>query len=276
MEPMTTVALKAARKAAELLDTATLHGKPLEITAKSKNDYVTNLDQACEKEIIYHLKKAYPKHSFLSEEVGLIEGGDPDYQWIIDPIDGTTNFIHGIPHYCISIACTYKGKIEHAVILDPVRREEFTASRGRGARLNDKRIRVASKQSLDGSLIATGIPFNGERFKMIDRYLACLKEVAGNTSGIRRMGSAALDLAYVACGRVDGFWEIQLKPWDVAAGILLIQEAGGMVSDFKGGNTMLETGNIVCGSPRVFKPLLQAVGKHLSGPSESGEHEEAH
>ncbi len=263
MEPMTTIALNAARKGAELLDTASAHGKPLEITAKSHNDYVTNLDRAVEKEVIYHLKKAYPDHSFLSEEIGLIEGKDKDYQWVIDPIDGTTNFIHGIPHYCISIACLYKGKLEHAVILDPVKRDEFTASRGRGARLNDKRIRVTSAQGLEGSLIATGIPFSGERFEKIDDYLACLKEVAGKSSGLRRMGSAALDLAYVACGRVDGFWELQLKPWDIAAGILLIKEAGGMVSDFSGGNTMMESGNIVCGSPKVFKPLLQTVGKYL-------------
>lgn len=263
MEPMINIALRAARKGAELLDTAAQHGKPLEIEAKGMNDYVTNLDRAVEKEVIYHLKKAYPDHGFLCEESGNTEGSNNDYQWVIDPIDGTTNFIHGIPHYCISIACVYKSKIEHAVILDPVKRDEFTASRGRGARLNDKRIRVAPASGLEGSLIATGIPFNGERFSQIDDYLKCLKEVAGKSSGIRRMGSAALDLAYVAAGRYDGFWEIQLKPWDIAAGILLIQEAGGMVSDFKGGNTMMESGNIVCGSPKVFKPLLQIVGRHL-------------
>jgi myo-inositol-1(or 4)-monophosphatase len=263
MEPMITVALNAARKAALLLEKATQHRGPQMIELKSRNDFVTEVDKAVEKEIIYNLRKAYPTHCFHGEEGGYIEGEDKDSEWIIDPIDGTTNFINGIPHFAISIAHVYKGKLQHAVILDPSKQEEFTASRGKGAALNDRRLRITPRPSLEGALISTGIPFNGFSYENIDDYLAVLKEVAGQTSGIRRMGAASLDLAYVAAGRYDGFWEMNLKSWDIAAGILLIQEAGGFVSDFKGGNSMLESGNIVCGSPKVFKPLLQIVGKHM-------------
>jgi myo-inositol-1(or 4)-monophosphatase len=263
MEPMITVALNAARKAALVLEKATQHHGPQMVELKGRNDYVTEVDRAVEKEIIYHLRKAYPTHSFRGEEGGLIEGEDTDSEWIIDPIDGTTNFINGIPHFAISIAYAYKGKLQHAVILDPSKQEEFTASRGKGATLNERRIRVTQRPSLEGALISTGIPFNGYAFDNIDPYLATLKEIAGQTSGIRRMGAASLDLAYVAAGRYDGFWEMNLKPWDIAAGILLIQEAGGFVSDFRGGNSMLESGNIVCGSPKVFKPLVQIVGKNM-------------
>ncbi len=263
MEPMITVALNAARKAALVLEKHTQHHGPQQIEIKSRNDYVTEVDRAVEKEIIYHLKKAYPTHSFRGEEGGLIEGEDKDSEWIIDPIDGTTNFISGIPHFAISIAFSLKGHLQHAVILDPVKREEFTASRGKGATLNGRRIRVTDRKSLDGSLIATGIPFNGKSLDNIDSFLSAMHDVAGKTAGIRRMGAASLDLAYVAAGRYDGFWEMNLKPWDIAAGILLIKEAGGFISDFRGGNSMLETGNIVCGSPKVFKPLLQIIGKHM-------------
>ncbi len=269
MEPMITVALNAARKAALVLEKATQHQAPLNIEAKGRNDFVTNVDRAVEKEIIYHLLKAYPSHCIRGEEGGAIEGEDKDSEWIIDPIDGTTNFINGIPHYAISIAYAHKGQLQHAVILDPIKREEFTASRGKGATLNDRRIRVTPRKSLDGALISTGIPFNGYALENIDCYLDAMKEVAGQTAGIRRMGAASLDLAYVAAGRYDGFWEMNLKPWDIAAGILLIQEAGGFVSDFRGGNSMLESGNVVCGSPKVFKPLLQIVGKHMQSIGQS-------
>ena len=261
---MLTMALRAARKGAQVLEKATQHRDIIKIEEKTKNDYVTEIDRAVEKEVIYHLRKAYPEHSFHGEESGLVEGKNRDYQWLIDPIDGTTNFINSIPHFAISIACLYKGKVEHGVVLDPVKREEFTASRGKGATLNGRRIRVSNKSSLSGALIATGIPFNEKTLPYIQAYLHSMEDVLQQQSaGIRRMGAASLDLAYVAAGRYDGFWEIKLQPWDMAAGILLVKEAGGLVSDFQGGNHMMETGNIVCGPNKVFKPLTSIVGRHL-------------
>ncbi|MEC8427943.1 MAG: inositol monophosphatase family protein [Pseudomonadota bacterium] len=262
MEPMLTIALRAARKAGELIERALERVDVVAFEEKGRNDFVTEIDQASEKEIIYHLRKAYPDHTIVGEETGRSEG-DSDYEWIIDPLDGTTNFIHGIPHFAISIACLYKGQIQHAVVLDPIKREEFTASRGKGAALNGRRIRVSNRRSLDGALIGTGIPFNGYAMENMMPYLTALHEIAGQTAGIRRPGAAALDLAYVAAGRFDGFWEMNLKSWDIAAGLLLVKEAGGMVSDFRGGNDCMKTGNVVCASPKVFKPLLQIVGKHM-------------
>lgn len=269
MEPMTTMALRAARKGAEIIEKSLQHRDRIVIEEKSQNDYVTEVDKAVEKEIIYHLKRAYPEHNFLGEESGEVDNNS-DYQWLIDPIDGTTNFIYGIPHFAISIACLYKGKLEHAVILDPMKREEFTASRGKGATLNERRIRVSERRGMEGALLATGIPFGQRTRDHLTPYLNSMEEVLRqNTSGIRRLGAASLDLAYVAAGRYDGFWEMQLKPWDIAAGILLIKEAGGLVSDFEGGNKMLETGNVVCAPPRVFKPLLSTVGSYLKQPPPS-------
>ena len=263
MEPMLTIALNAARKAGEIIELALERIDTLRIEAKGRNDFVSEIDRKAEIEIMYHLKKAYPDHSFIGEEGGVSGNSKSDYAWIIDPLDGTTNFLHGIPHFSVSIACTYKGQLQHAVVLDPVKREEFTASRGKGATLNGRRMRVTERRGLEGALIGTGVPFNGYALEHIDAYLGCLKEIAGQTAGIRRAGSAALDLAYVAAGRFDGFWETGLKPWDMAAGVLLIKEAGGMISDFKGGNTYMDYGNVVCANPKVFKPLLQVVGKHM-------------
>ncbi len=263
MEPMVNIALRAARKAGEIIVRAVERMDRVRIDEKGRNDYVTEIDQAAEREIIHQLKKAYPTHSFLGEESGLIEGSDPDYRWIIDPLDGTTNFIHGIPHYAVSIACTYKGKLEHGVVFDPIKLEEFTASRGRGAQLNGRRIRVSGRQAIDGAVIGTGIPFNGFSLENIDAYLASLHDLAGQSSGIRRLGVASLDLAYVAAGRFDAFWEMNLKPWDIAAGVLLIREAGGLVSDFNGTETYMESGHVVTATPKLFKPLLQVVQKHL-------------
>ena len=264
MEPMLNIALRAARKGVEILNKAAQRRDTLTIETKAKNDYVTEVDRAVEKEILYHLRKAYPEHQFIGEESGITEGNNSDYQWFIDPIDGTTNFIYGIPHYAISVACFYKGRPEHAVIIDPAKGEEFTASRGHGAMLNGYRIRVSERRGLSGALIATGIPFSDRSMSHIRAYLTGMEELLRQqSSGIRRMGSAALDLAYVAAGRFDGFWEISLKPWDIAAGILLVTEAGGLVSDFAGGNTMMDSGNVVCGGSRVFKPLLSIVGRHL-------------
>ncbi|VUD66615.1 Inositol-1-monophosphatase [Thalassocella blandensis] len=264
MEPMLNVALKAARKAGEIIESAFERLDLITVEEKGRNDYVSEVDRKSEKEVIYHLKRAYPDHKFIGEEGGQSGQADSDYEWIIDPLDGTTNFLHGIPQFAVSIACLYKGQLEHAVVLDPIKREEFTASRGKGASLNGRRIRVSSRRGLDGALIGTGIPFNGYALNHIDEYLACLHEIAGQTAGVRRAGSAALDLAYVAAGRFDGFWETGLQTWDMAGGILLLKEAGALVSDFKGGNSFMDSGNVVAGNPKVFKPLLQIVGKHMA------------
>jgi myo-inositol-1(or 4)-monophosphatase len=264
MEPMLTIALRAARKAGEMIERALERVDVVNIEEKGRNDFVTDVDKASEKEIIYHLRKAYPDHRITGEETGTTGSEDSDYEWIIDPLDGTTNFIHGIPHFAISIACIHKGQIEHAVVLDPIKREEFTASRGRGAALNGRRLRVSSRRGLDGALIGTGIPFSGFALDNMTPYLAALQEIASQTAGIRRPGAASLDLAYVAAGRFDGFWEMNLQQWDIAAGVLLVKEAGGLISDFRGGNDFLNTGHVVCASPKVFKPLLQIVGKHMS------------
>lgn len=260
---MLTIALRAGRKAAELIERAFERIDLVTFEAKSHNDFVTEVDKAAEKEIIYHLRKAYPDHTIRGEEGGVQAGKNPDYEWIIDPLDGTTNFIHGIPHFSVSIACKYKGQLEHAVVIDPIKREEFTASRGRGAKLNDRRIRVSPRRGLEGALIGTGIPFSGYSLENIVPYLSCVQEIAGETAGIRRCGSAALDLAYVAAGRFDAFWEMNLQQWDIAAGILLVTEAGGLVSDFNGGSEYLDSGHIVAGGPKVFKPILQIVRKNL-------------
>ena len=265
MQPMITIALRAARKAGEIIVRAAEQVDLIAIQEKGDNDFVTEIDQQAEKEIIYHLQKAYPDHAILGEEGGLIGDENSDYRWVIDPLDGTTNFIHGIPHYGISIACLYKGQIEHAVIVDPVRREEFTASRGRGAQLNGRRIRISSRKNLDGALIGTGIPYKNRSESLIPAYTNSLEAAAKQTAGIRRAGAASLDLAYVAAGRLDAFWEIGLNQWDIAAGILLIREAGGLVGDFQGGSSSMETGNIVAGGPKCFKHLLQTIQPHLGG-----------
>lgn len=206
-----------------------------------------------------------PEDGFLSEEAA----DNParlgkDRVWIIDPLDGTTNFLRGVPHFAVSIACRIKGRIEHAVILDPVRQEEFTASRGRGAALNGKRLRVSQRKSLDGALLGTGFPFKEDQLDSLDNYLGMFRSLVGQTAGIRRCGAASLDLAYVAAGRYDAFWEFGLAEWDMAAGSLLIQEAGGLISDFTGDNQFLEKGTVVAGNPKCFKAVLTAIQPHLT------------
>jgi myo-inositol-1(or 4)-monophosphatase len=259
MEPMINIALRAARKAGENIVRASDDLDRVDIVAKGVNDYVSEVDIAAEQEIIYHLQKAYPDHAILGEETGLTGSEDADYCWIIDPLDGTTNYTRGIPHYAVSIACTYKGKLEHAVIVDPVRREEFTASRGRGASLNGRRLRVSKRKSLEGALLGTGIPFKGHCDDKLEPYAKSVEVLAGQCAGIRRAGAASLDLAYVAAGRLDAFWEIGLAKWDIAAGALLVKEAGGLVADINASDNYLESGNIVCGNPKCFKAVLQAT-----------------
>ena len=259
MEPMINIALRAARKAGENIVRASDDLERFEVRAKGVNNFVSDVDVAAEKEIIYHLHKAYPDHAILGEETGLSGSEDADYRWVIDPLDGTTNFVRGIPHYAVSIACLYKGKLEHAVIVDPVRREEFTASRGRGAQLNGRRIRVSKLPGLDGALLGTGIPFKDHCDDKLGPYSKAVEVLAGQCAGIRRAGAASLDLAYVAAGRLDGFWEIGLAPWDIAAGALLVREAGGLVADIDASENFMQSGNIVCGNPKCFKAVLQVV-----------------
>lgn len=263
MEPMVNIALRAARRAGDMIARAVERTDSLKVDEKGRNDFVTDIDHAAEKEIIGQLQKAYPDHRILGEESGQMGNPNSDYEWIIDPLDGTTNFIHGIPHFAVSIGCAFRGRLEHAVIYDPIKQEEFTASRGRGAMLNGRRIRVTGRTNMQGALIATGIPFNQPSIAHMEPYLECLHAFAAQSSGIRRLGVASLDLAYVAAGRFDAFWEMYLKPWDIAAGVLLVKEAGGMVSDFRGGENYMDSGHIVGATPRLFKPSLQTVQKHL-------------
>jgi len=261
MQPMLNIALRAARSAGEKIVRASDRLDLIKVDEKGVNDFVTDVDRNAEQEIISIIHRAYPSHGYLGEESGS-SNPDSDYIWVIDPLDGTTNFIRGIPHYAVSIGCLLDGKLEHAVVYNPVTREEFTASRGYGAQLNGKRLRVTSRSTLDGALVGTGIPFRHHKEELLPAYMKTLAEVASRTAGIRRPGSAALDLAYVAAGRYDAFWEMGLKPWDMAAGALLVTEAGGLVSDFNGGNDFLENGNIVCGNPKCFKQVLQIVNSN--------------
>ncbi len=260
MNPTLNIAVRAARSAGNViirnlgkLDTLAIH-------TKDRNDFVTEVDRQAEQEIIYILRKAFPGHGILAEESGVQEGND--YQWIIDPLDGTTNFLHGFPQFAVSIAMRHKGRMEHGVIYDPLRQELFTATRGGGAMLNDQRIRVTKRKTLEGSLLGTGFPFKSQQH--LDAYLDMFRALFPQTAGIRRAGSAALDLAYVAAGRLDGFWEIGLSIWDMAAGVLLIQEAGGLSSDLTGGNNHLESGNIVAGNPKLFAEILKTIRPYVS------------
>lgn len=261
MHPILTVATKAAREAGRIINKASNDVNALKVQSKDFNDFVSEVDHAAEQAIIDTLKYAYPEHGFLGEESGK-SNSESDDIWIIDPLDGTTNFLHNFPVYCVSIALQQKGVLTQAVIYDPVRNDLFTATKGRGAFLNDKRIRVANRSKLQASLIATGFPFRD--FTHLDTYLAMLKDMIKNTTGIRRPGSAALDLAYMAAGYTDGFFEIGLSSWDVAAGGLIVQEAGGMVGDFEGNESWLTTGNIVAANPKIFAQMLQLLSPHLT------------
>ncbi len=261
MHPMLSIAVKAAREAGRIINRASQDVGSIAIQTKNYNDFVSEVDRSAEQAIINVLKDAYPDHGFWGEESGH-ENHEADNIWIIDPLDGTTNFLHGFPQYCISIALQQKGVLTQAVIYDPVRNDLFTATKGRGAFLNDKRIRVTNRSKLQDSLIATGFPFRD--FTHLDAYLGMFKDMIKKTTGIRRPGSAALDLAYVAVGWVDGFFEINLSAWDIAAGGLIVQEAGGIVGDFEGNESWLETGNIVAANPKVFAQMLQVLNPHLT------------
>jgi myo-inositol-1(or 4)-monophosphatase len=252
---MLNIAVKAARRAGGIINRAARDLDGVSVASKRQNDFVTEVDRAAEAEIIDVLRKAYPDHAILAEESGA--AGSSEYQWIIDPLDGTTNFIHGFPQYAVSIALRHRGVLTQAVVYDPTKNELFTATRGRGAFLDDKRLRVSKRAKLGESLIGTGFPF--KELEHLEEYVRALKAMMSGTAGVRRAGAAALDLAYVAAGRLDGFWEIGLSPWDMAAGALLILEAGGLVTDFDGEPEYLERGQIVAGTPKIFPSLLQAV-----------------
>jgi myo-inositol-1(or 4)-monophosphatase len=256
---MLNTAIKAARRAGSLINRATNDLDKLTIEHKAQNDFVSEVDRAAEQAIIEVLKDAYPQHSILAEESGA-SGGETEYQWIIDPLDGTTNFLHGFPQYCVSIALAVKGQVSHGVVYDPTRNDLFTASKGGGAFLNERRIRVSKTLQLKDALLGTGFPF--KEFSQFDQFIATFKELTMKCAGIRRPGAAALDLAYVACGRYDGFWEQGLHAWDMAAGSLLIKEAGGLVTDFSGEDDYLGSGKILAATPKIFPSLLKVIQSH--------------
>lgn len=264
MHPFVRVASQAARKASEVITRGWRDIDIIRVEEKSKNDYVTTIDRAAEEILVEEISARFPDHSFIGEEFGQKGPKDAEVVWIIDPLDGTTNFVHGISKFAISIGCQVKGRMEHGLIYDPIMDEEFSASRGQGARLNGKRLRVREQKTLQGALLATGIPYSDKNMEYLTAYLALTEELLRNsTAGIRRLGAASLDLAYVAAGRFDGFYEMNLKPWDIAAGSLIVREAGGLVTDLAGESNFLKTGHILCTSPKLMREMLPIVRKHL-------------
>ncbi len=262
---MLNTAVKAARRAGAIINRASLDLDLLRIGKKAPNDFVTEVDRSAEAAIIEILSKAYPDHDFLAEETGTAgahgkRAVQSDYVWIIDPLDGTTNFIHGFPQYAVSIALAHRGQVTQAVIYDPVHNDLFLASKGKGASLNERRIRVGTRERLDESLIGTGFPFRD--LDTLETYVAMFKDMTQKTAGLRRPGAACLDLAYVAAGRLDGFFEIVLMPWDIAAGSLLITEAGGLIGNFKGDSDYLFAENVIAGSPKIFGQLVTQMSRY--------------
>jgi len=256
---MLNVAVKAARRAATIINRASLNLERLQIDRKQHNDFVTEVDKAAEETIIETLSEAYPNHGFLAEESGELLNNS-DHIWIIDPLDGTTNFIHGFPQYAISIALSVNGVLQQAVIYDPNRDELFSASKGGGAYVDRRRLRVADQIKLENALIGTGFPYRQDQD--VDQYLKIFADMTRQCAGLRRPGAASLDLAYVAAGRYDGFFESELKPWDMAAGALIITEAGGLVGNYRGEEGFLESGEIMAGNPRIFAQMAQVLGKY--------------
>mgnify|MGYP001209955657 CR=1 FL=1 len=261
MHGILNIAVRAAREAAVIMIRNLNRIERLEVLQKRHNEFVSQVDRLAEEAIIGVIKEYYPEHSILAEESG--KSGDHEYEWIIDPLDGTTNYLHGFPVFSVSIAVMLKGQLEHGVVYDPLRQELFTASRGQGAQLDDRRIRVSKRTQMRQSLIATGFPYRGKD-QLIDDYLGMLKEVIKQSTGVRRTGSAALDLCYVAAGRVDGFWEMDLKKWDIAAGALILKEAGGRISDYRGTDNYLNNGHVVAGNPKIYLALSELLTPYAS------------
>ena len=257
MHPMLNTAIQAARKAGKMMLRSMDRLDLLQINTKQRNDFVCNIDTLSEKIIVDELLRAYPDHKILAEEGNYAQNQNSAFCWLIDPLDGTANFIHGIPHFCISIALQHVDKLEVGVVYDPVRDELFAATRGEGAQLNSRRIRVSNKQKLQGALLATGFPFR-EQYPF-PKYIKQFASLFPHTADIRRAGSAALDLAYVAAGRIDAYWEGGLNIWDTAAGILLVKEAGGRVLDFQGGKHYMESGDIVAGTAELIGEMMNYI-----------------
>ncbi len=261
---MLNVAIKAARRAGNIINRASLNSERIQVTRKQHNDFVTEVDQAAEAAIIETLKDAFPDHGFLAEETGEIQGSSmadqPSHIWIIDPLDGTTNFIHGFPQYAVSIALAVDGITQQAAVYDPNRDELFTATRGAGAYVNNRRLRVAGRLKMSEALIGTGFPYREDQD--VEAYLEIFAQMTRQCAGLRRPGAASLDLAYVAAGRLDAFFEQGLKPWDMAAGALLITEAGGLVGNYAGEESYLNTGEIMAGNPRLFGQLVTTLRKY--------------
>jgi myo-inositol-1(or 4)-monophosphatase len=262
MHGMVNIAVRAARRAGEVMIRQMNQLEALQVVEKSRGDFVSQVDQAAEAAIIEVIKDHYPEHSILAEESGTT--GEHEYQWIIDPLDGTTNYLHGFPQFCVSIGVARNGDLEHGVVYDPLRQEIFSASRGQGAQLDGRKIRVSKRTTLQSSLVATGFPYRANLVH-IERYLNMLRAVMLESAGVRRPGAAALDLCYVAAGRVDAFFELGLSKWDIAAGALIIREAGGRISDFRGGDGYLESGNVVAGNPKTYAALSKLLAPFSGG-----------
>lgn len=262
MHPMLNTAIKAARRAGAIINRASLDLDSVKVSEKRHNDFVTEVDKAAEDAIIDMLLSAYPDHRVLAEESGdsANASSESEYIWIIDPLDGTTNFIHGFPQYCVSIALQHQGVLSQAVIYDPTRNDLFTASKGGGAFLNEKRLRVSRRIRLAECLIGTGFPYRDKEF--LNEYMTMFATMTNACAGLRRPGAAALDLAYVAAGRLDGFFEKGLSPWDMAAGALMITEAGGLVGDFKGDSDYLYAGQVMAGNPKIFAQMVNLLASH--------------
>ncbi len=257
---MLNIAIRAAHHAGDFIVRKINKLPDLKVEVKALNDFVSEVDQQAEALIIEDLLKSYPQHGILAEESGVIEGKD-EYRWIIDPLDGTTNYLHGFPHYAVSIACEYQGRLTHGVIYDPFKQELFAASRGDGATLNNRRIRVSNLKTAQGALLATGFPFKNP--DQLDDFLKLFRAFFRKASDVRRAGSAALDLAYVAAGRLDGYWESGLNAWDIGAGALIVREAGGLVTDFSGDAGFLENGEVVAANPKMISDLLRTIESNL-------------
>lgn len=256
MQPLLNIAINAARQAGDIIIRNFDQLDRIKVTAKSGDDFFTEVDIKAEQAIIHTILKAYPDHGIIAEESG-IQNQDAETVWIIDPIDGTNNYLHSFPFFSVSIGIRIKNRMEFGVVYDPFRHECFSAMRGSGARLNDRRIRVSKQTQLNAALLSSGFPFRNAN--AAKRYMPTFETMIGKCAGLRRLGSAALELAYVACGRLDGCWLLGLSPWDIAAGVLLIQEAGGLIADLHGGEDYLKKGDIVAGNPKVFKALLQTL-----------------
>ena len=259
MEALVNIALRAARRAGRTILRSMDRVDTLEVREKGRNDLVSEIDGLAEEEIVDTILSMYPEHAILGEEGGeRTPSQEAEFTWVIDPLDGTTNFLHGIPHFCTSIAVTRGAALMHGVVVDHVRNEEFTASRGGGAYLNGRRIRVGNRDHVNDSIIGGGLPFHAAAAHL-DAYSDMLRHFMGHCRTIRRQGAAALDLAYLAAGRMDGFVEFGLKPWDIAAGAVIVREAGGFIGDAAGGDRFVETGNVVAANPRMFRELLRVV-----------------